>query len=185
MNVLDLKPGMIFEYEGVMYSVLSATHTHQQQRRGLVRCKARALETGRLMELVFRSDVDVQEIRLDEVSLQFLYQDGANYVFMDEATYEQFTLTAEQVGEHRYYLKENLSVVGLFHKGKFVDIKLPLTVDLLVKEAEPGFRGDTVTGARKKATLETGLVVQVPLFVEAGNIIRVDTRTGEYVTRVE
>ena len=185
MNVLDLKPGTILRYEGVMYTVLSAQHTHQQQRRGLVRCKARALQTGKLMELVFRSDVDVEEIRLDEVPLQFLYRDGENYVFMDEATYEQFTLTSEQVAEHRWYLKENLSVAGLFHEGKIVDIRLPVTVDLTVTEAEPGFKGDTVTGGRKRATLETGLVVQVPLFVEAGNVIRVDTRTGEYVTRVE
>jgi elongation factor P len=184
MGVLDLKPGTIFEYEGKMYTVMSTMHTQQQQRRGLVRCKAKELDSGKTIEHVWRSDVQVKEIRADEVPMTYQYRDTNNFHFMDEASYEQVVLPAVHFGETSQYLSENLSVVGLFYEGKLLDIQLPMNVELKVTEAEPGFKGDTVTGGRKRAVLETGLVVQVPLFIEPGDRINVDTRTGEYVTRV-
>lgn len=184
MNVLDLKSGDLFEYEGAIYSVMETTHTQQQQRRGLLRCRARDVATGKSSELVFRSDVKVEEVRPDEVSLTFLYADGSGCHFMDENTYEQVAIPRESVGEKIRYLKEGLTVTGLFHAGRVLDIQVPMFVDLKVVEAEPGFKGDTVTGARKRAKLETGMTVQVPLFVKEGDTVRIDTRTDEYLTRI-
>jgi len=184
MCVLDLRPGTVFEYEGKMYTVMSTAHTQQQQRRGLVRCKAKELDSGKTIEHVWRSDVQVEEIRAEEVPMTYQYRDSNNFHFMDEASYEQVVLPADHFSETSQYLHENLSVTGLFHNGKLLDVQLPMTVDLKVTDAEPGFKGDTVTGGRKRATVETGLVVQVPLFIEAGMVIKVDTRTGDYVTRV-
>jgi elongation factor P len=184
MDVIDLREGAIFEYGGSIYTVISAVHTHQQQRRGLVRLKAKDIRTGKVLQDTFRSDIQVKPVYVDEMSLVYLYTDGASYHFMDSGTYEQFTIEGEILGEVKQYLKENLEVTGLFHNGKILDVKIPITVDLKVIEAEPGHKGDTVQGGKKKAKLETGLTIQTPLFIEAGDTVKVDTRTGEYVTRV-
>ncbi len=184
MNVLDLKEGNIFEYEGKLYIVKSATHVVQQQRRGIVKIKATEIDTGKGIEFSFRSDVEVKEIILEEIPLIYLYSDKDGYYFMDNSTYEQFHLSSEIIGDKRYFLKENLEVIGLFYQGKIIDIQLPLVVDLEVIEAEPGYKGDTVQGGKKKVKLQTGLIVQTPLFIEVGDTIRIDTRTGEYITRV-
>lgn len=184
MIVLDLKEGNIFEYEGNIYIVIYAVHTHQQQRRGLVRLKAKDMKTGKTLEDSFRSDVKVNPVYVDEAVLSYLYSDGEGYHFMDNNTYEQVAIPADVVGESRNYIKENLEVTGLFHAGRILDIKLPISVELKVIEAEPGHKGDTVQGGKKKVKLETGFVIQTPLFVEAGDVVKVDTRTGEYVTRV-
>ncbi|MCM8804023.1 MAG: elongation factor P [Candidatus Omnitrophica bacterium] len=184
MNVLDLKEGNVFEYEGKLYTVKSVSHIVQQQRRGIVKVKAIEIETGKGAEFSLRSDVDVNLVILDERPLTYLYSDGELFYFMDNSNYDQFHLGLEIIGDKKFYLKENLEVIGLFYQGKIIDIKLPLTVDLKVIEAEPGFKGDTVTGGRKKVKLETGLIVQTPLFIEVGDIIKIDTRTGEYITRV-
>jgi len=184
MDVIDLRDGMIFEYGGNIYTVMSAVHTHQQQRRGLVRLKAKDIKTGKVLQDTFRSDIQVKPVYVDEVNLVYLYADGNDYHFMDNSTYEQFIIAAEVLGDTRNYMRENLEVTGLFHNGKILDIKMPITVDLTVIEAEPGHKGDTVQGGKKKARLETGMTIQTPLFIEAGDKVKVDTRTGEYVTRV-
>ena len=184
MEAIDLKAGMFFEYEGVLYEVIESFHTHQQQRRGLVRVKAKELKSGKIIEHVFRSDVKINHIIMEEVELLYLYRDGESYYFMDENTYEQIALPKEIVGENGKYLKENMKVTGLLYNGKVVDIKVPFFVDYKVIEAEPNFKGDTVQGGKKKAKVETGQTVQVPLFIKVGDIIRIDTRTGQYVTRV-
>lgn len=184
MNVLDLKEGNVFEYEGRLYIVKSTTHVVQQQRRGIVKIKAVEIETGKSIEFSFRSDVEVENVILEEIPLTYLYSEGELFYFMDNSNYEQFNLREETIGEKKYFLKENLEVTGLFYKGKIIDIKLPFTVDLKVIEAEPGYKGDTVQGGRKKVKVETGLIVQTPLFIEVGDIIRIDTRTGEYITRI-
>ncbi|MFN4227425.1 MAG: elongation factor P [Candidatus Ratteibacteria bacterium] len=184
MNALDLKEGNVFEYEGRLYIVKSSTHIVQQQRRGIVKIKAIEIETGKSVEFSLRSDVDVNLVILEEIPLTYLYSDDKLFYFMDNSNYEQFHLSLEVIGEKRYYLKENLEVTGLFYQGKIIDIKLPLTIDLKVIEAEPGYKGDTVQGGRKKVKVETGLIVQTPLFIEVGDIIKIDTRTGEYITRI-
>ena len=184
MNALDLKEGNVFEYEGKLYIVKSSIHVVQQQRRGIVKIKATEIDTGRAVEFNFRSDTEVKNVILEEIPLTYLYSDGNLYYFMDNSNYEQFHLDSDTIGDKRYYLKENLEVVGLFYQGKIIDIQLPFTVDLKVIEAEPGYKGDTVQGGRKKVKVETGLIVQTPLFIEVGDIIRIDTRTGEYITRV-
>ncbi len=184
MDVIDLREGAIFEYGGNIYTVISAVHTHQQQRRGLVRLKAKDIKTGKVLQDTFRSDIQVIPVYVDEISLVYLYSDGSSYHFMDSGTYEQFIIEEGVLGEAKNYIKENLEVTGLFHEGKILDVKLPINVDLKVIEAEPGHKGDTVTGGKKKAKLETGLTIQTPLFIVAGDTVKVDTRTGEYVTRV-
>lgn len=184
MKMIDLREGNVFEYEGNIYVTLVAEHTHQQQRRGLVRLKARDLKTGKILQDTFRSDVEVNPVYLDEKPLVYLYMDTDGYHFMDNTTYEQFIIPEEVIGERKGYLTENLEVTGLFYEGKILDIKMPLTVDLKVIEAEPGHKGDTVQGGKKRVKLETGITVQTPLFVETGDTIRIDTRTGEYITRV-
>jgi elongation factor P len=184
MDVIDLKEGNIFEYGGGIYTVISAEHTHQQQRRGLVRLKAKDIKTGKVLQDSFRSDVQVNPVYVDEVALMYLYNDGNGYHFMDNSTYEQFVVSEEVLQDVKRYLKENLEVTGLFHNGNILGINIPITVDLKVVEAEPGHKGDTVQGGKKKVKLETGITIQTPLFVEAGDTVRVDTRTGEYVTRI-
>lgn len=184
MDVIDLKEGNIFEYEGNIYTVISAEHTHQQQRRGLVRLKAKDIRTGKTLQDSFRSDIQVKPVYVDELSLVYLYSDSGGYHFMDNGTYEQFVVTPEVLGDAKNYLKENLEVTGLFHNGKILDVKMPITIDLKVIEAEPGHKGDTVQGGKKKSKLETGITIQTPLFIEVGDVVKVDTRTGEYVTRV-
>jgi elongation factor P len=184
MNVLDLKEGNVFEYEGRLYIVKSATHVVQQQRRGIVKIKAVEIDTGKGVEFSFRSDVEVNLIILEEIPLIYLYSDGETYYFMDNISFEQFNLSKETIGDKKFYLKENIEVTGLFYKGKIIDITLPFVVELKVIEAEPGYKGDTVQGGKKKVKVETGLIVQTPLFIEVGDIIKVDTRTGEYITRV-
>ncbi|MCM8760231.1 MAG: elongation factor P [Candidatus Omnitrophica bacterium] len=184
MKVIELREGNIFEYEGSIYITLIAEHTHQQQRRGLVRLKAKDIRTGKILQDTFRSDVEVNPVYVDERPLVYLYRDTDGYHFMDNSTYEQFVIQEEILEEKRGYLKENLEVTGLFYEGKVIDVKLPITVDLKVIEAEPGHKGDTVQGGKKKVKVETGLTIQTPLFVEVGDTVRVDTRTGEYITRV-
>ena len=184
MNVLDLKEGNVFEYEGKLYIVKNTTHVVQQQRRGIVKIKAIEVDTGKGVEFNFRSDVEVSLVILEEIPLTYLYCEGKTYYFMDNLSYEQFSLNEETIGDKKFYLKENIEVIGLFYKGRIIDIELPLVVDLKVIEAEPGYKGDTVQGGKKKVKVETGLIVQTPLFIEVGDIIRIDTRTGEYITRV-
>lgn len=183
MTVLDLKEGNIFEYEGSIYEVMYAEHTHQQQRRGLVRLKAKDMKTGKMLEDSFRSDVKVNPVYVDEVPLVYLYNDNSGYHFMDNNTYDQVVIPPEIIGDARNYIKENLEVTGLFHEGGVLDIKMPINVGLKVVEAEPGHKGDTVQGGKKRVKLETGITVQTPLFVETGDTVKIDTRTGEYVTR--
>jgi elongation factor P len=184
MNALDLKEGNVFEYEGKLYIVKSTIHVVQQQRRGIVKIKAVEIDTGRGVEFSFRSDTELKNVILEEIPLTYLYSDGNLYYFMDNSNFEQFHLSSDAIGDKRYYLKENLEITGLFYQGKIIDIQLPFTVDLKVIEAEPGYKGDTVQGGRKKVKVETGLTVQTPLFIEVGDIIRIDTRTGEYITRI-
>jgi len=183
ISATDLRKGVTFELDGELYRVLEYKHSKIGRGSANVRTKLRNLRTGRTIDRTFAASEKFQEVRLELRQVQFLYRDGDLYYFMDTETYEQPALSAEVLGDMVDYLKEG-SVLSLsMHEGQQVEIELPVTVDLQVVQTEPGVKGDTATGVTKRASLETGLIVQVPLFVEEGDIIRVDTRTGEYLTR--
>lgn len=184
MDALGLKEGMVFEYNGGLYIVVSAEHTHQQQRRGLVRLKAKELNTGKAIEDSFRSDVKFDVVHIEDLPLTYIYNDVQNYYFMDNSTYEQHPFSVDAIGEKRYFLKEEMEVTGLFYQSRLIEVMLPINVELKVVEAEPEHKGNTVQGGKKRIRLETGLVIQAPLFVAVDDIVRVDTRTKDYMTRV-
>jgi elongation factor P len=161
-------------------------YSHNKPGRGnaTIRTKLYNLRSGVTLEKTFQSGDRVQDIRLETRVAQYLYKDGDLYYFMDNTTFEQTPINGASLGEHVDYLKENLDVKLTFYEEQPIDVELPANVDLKVIDSEPGVRGDTATGANKLATVETGLKVQVPLFVNVGDTIRVSTETGAYVTRV-
>lgn len=180
----DLRPGTVIELGDELYEV--QTFHHQKLGRGgaTVKTKLKNLRTGTTIERSFASDDRVQDIRLESREVQYLYRDGNLFHFMDTETYEQPVLSEDALGDTVNYLKENMTLHLAMHEGEAIRIELPTTVDLEVTQTPPAFKGDTASGSTKKATVETGIVVDVPFFVERGDVIRVDTRTNEYVTRV-
>lgn len=184
IDVNELRKGVTFELDNHLYKVLEYSHHKPGRGKATIRVKARDLKTGATIDKTFNSSDRVQDIRLDFHKVQYLYSDGDFYHFMDLETYEQPALGSETLGDAINYLIENLEVKLTFFDGKPLDIDLPTTVDLEVTEALPSVRGDTATGVTKRVTTQTGLEVDCPSFVEIGNVIRVDTRTGTYVTRV-
>ena len=184
IDVNQLRKGVTFELDGAIYRVLDYQHHKPGRGNAIIRTKLRNLRTGATIERTFLSDDRVQDIRLDHRTVQYLYNDGSLYYFMDVETYEQPALSAETLGDAVHYLKEGVTLELSSYQGEPLEIELPITIDLKVTETEPGIKGDTATGATKAAITETGLKVQVPLFVKVGDVIRVDTRTGEYQTRV-
>jgi elongation factor P len=184
IDVNDLRKGVTFELDNTLYKVLDYEHHKPGRGKATIRVKARNLRTGTILEKTFISGDRVQDVRLDYHNVQYLYNDGSLYHFMDLDTYEQPAIPAEMIGDSAGYLKEGLEVKLTFFEKEPLDIDLPITVDLMVEKAEVAVRGDTATGVTKKVITETGLAVQVPNFVEEGNVIRVDTRSGAYITRV-
>jgi elongation factor P len=184
IGVQELRKGVTFELDGQIYRVLEYQHHKPGRGAATIRTKLRNLRTGATIDRNFISGDRVRDIRLDHRTVQYLYRDGNLYYFMDVDTYEQPAISTELLGGAAQYLKEGTTIDVLFYEGQPLDIELPVTVELEVTETEPGVKGDTATGATKAATLETGLVVQVPLFVDVGDVLRVDTRTGQYLTRV-
>ncbi len=184
IDVNDLRKGVTFELDGQVWRVLEYSHHKPGRGNATIRVKARNLRTGATLEKTFISGNQVQEARLDFHNVQYLYNDGEFYYFMDNETFEQWAIRAEVLGESAGFLKEGTECKLTFYKGEPLDVELPLTVDLKVVYAEVAVRGDTATNVLKKVRLETGVEVQVPQFVKEGDVIRVDTRTGEYVTRV-
>ncbi len=183
IDVNDLRKGVTFTLDGQLFKVLEYSHNKPGRGNATIRTKLANLKTGVNLERTFQSGDRVQDIRLDHRQAQYLYNDGHLYYFMDLATYEQTPLTAEALGDNISYLKENLEVKLTFYEEQPIDIELPMSVDLKVVDSEPGVKGDTASSANKLATTESGLKVQVPLFVNVGDTIRVDTRTGAYQTR--
>lgn len=180
----DLRPGVAIQMDGQVYVVVESEHIKRGRGAAQVKVKLKNVKSGDTITHTFRAGEDVQEADLDTREMQYLYNDGDQYHFMDMENFEQIPVSRALLGNALYYLKENMTVDVVMHEGRVVGIELPVTVDLQVVDTPPGVRGDTQSGGSKPATLETGLVVQVPLFVEPGEIIRVDTRSGEYVTRV-
>ncbi len=184
IDVNELRKGVTFELGGNLYKVLEYDHHKPGRGKATIRTKVRDLRKGSTLDMTFTSGDRVQDVRLDYHNVQYLYTDGDFYHFMDNETYEQPAIPAAVVGEAAPYLKEGMEVKLTFYGSEPLDIELPVTVDLKVTEAQAAVRGDTATGVTKKVTTETGLEVQVPAFVNAGDTIRVDTRSGQYVTRV-
>lgn len=181
----DLRKGLKIVIDGNPYIVTDFQFSKPGKGQALYRCKLKNMMTGYTMDRTYRSGEKFEPANLDEVKMQFLYKDGDGFHFMDTQKYEQVALTEEQVGEARNFLKENMEVTVLFFDSTPIDITLPIFVELQVTKSDPGVRGDTATGATKPATLETGYVIQVPLFIEEGEVLKIDTRTGEYVERVK
>jgi len=183
IDVNELRNGVTFEHDGNLYKVIEYTHNKPGRGKATIRTRVRDLRTGSILEKTFISGDRVQDVRLDYRVVQYLYKDGDFYVFMDTETYEQPALSEETLGDAVEYLTEGLEVKLTFYEGEALDVELPTAVDLEVVEAEMAVKGDTATGANKQVVTETGLKVQVPLFVEKGDRIRVDTRNGAYLTR--
>jgi elongation factor P len=181
----DVKKGIIIELDGQLMKVLDWTHIKMARGSAQVRMKLQNVRRGDIVERTFQAGTRWPRARVEQRKVQYLYTDGDVYHFMDNETYDQFALSARMLGDDARFLKENTDVFVSVHEGEVLGVDLPVTVDLKVTQTDPGFAGDTATGAKKAATLETGLVVQVPLFVNEGDTLRVDTRSGEYVTRVQ
>jgi|SRR5581483_5939772 len=185
IGVQDLRKGTTFvDDDGNLFVVLEYAHNKQGRGNATINIKARNLRTGATIQKNFQSGGRVQDVHLETQKVQYLYRDGDNYVFMDQDTYEQPSLSSELLGEHAKWLTEGITVELLTYEGQPIDVQLPTTVDLEVVETAPSFKGDTASGGGKPATVSTGAVVTVPFFVATGDKIRVDTRTGEYLTRV-
>ena len=184
IDVNDLRKGVTFEYDGNLYKVVEYSHNKTGRGNASIRIKARNMLTGANIEKTFQSGDRVQDVRLDFHNVSYLYNDGDFYHFMDNETFEQPAIQKDTLGESASFLKSGLDVKLTFYKDEAIDVELPTSVDLKVVRAEMAIRGDTATGVNKKVETETGLMVQVPQFVNEGDTIRVDTRTGEYLTRV-
>ena len=178
----ELRKGIIIELEGKLYQVIDYQHV-KMKRTALAKVKLRDINAGHTMERSFQSGEKLTRARLDSRPMQYLYNDGGLYYFMDEENYEQMSLDSSHLEDSLNYLKEGVSVEVSSYKDEVIGIELPITVDLKVTSTDPGFKGDTATGGNKPATLETGLTVQVPLFINEGDVIKVDTRTGIYLER--
>ncbi|MHB1125368.1 MAG: elongation factor P [Bacillota bacterium] len=179
----DLRTGLTVELDGDVYVVVEFQHVKPGKGAAFVRCKIRNMRTGSTVERTFRAGEKLPRAILDKRVMQYLYNDGENFVFMDTDNYEQVTLTRENLEDGAKYLKDNMTISVLMYKEKTIGIELPNSVELKVVETEPGIKGDTASGGSKTATVESGAVVQVPLFINVGDVLRIDTRTGAYIER--
>ena len=179
----NIRKGLKIELEGEVYTVVEFLHVKPGKGGAFIRTKLKSLAKGSVVEKTFRSGEKLGRPDLEEKKMQFLYSSDDQYCFMDAETYEQTFLTEEQLGSSRDYLKENTTIAVLMHNNKPIAVELPTFVELAINKTEPGEKGDTVSGGSKAATLETGAVIQVPLFLNEGDAVKVDTRTGTYVER--
>lgn len=180
----DMRPGQTLDLDGELYTIVQYQHHKPGKGGAMVRTKLKSVRSGAVLDKTFRADEKVQLARLDKREMQFLYADEAGFVFMDTESFEQLHIDRDFIGDLAYFMAEQLMVEVQLYQGVPTGVELPPTVDLQITETEPGLQGDRSSAGNKPATLETGAVVQVPLFVEEGETIRVDTRTGSYVTRV-
>ena len=185
IGISDFKNGTLFENEGVIYQVVWFQHHKPGKGGAVMRTKIRNIRTGSIIEQTFKSGEKFKEAEMSRRKKQYLYGDGNSYTFMDQETYDQIAVSKDKVGELAGYLKENMEVDALYLGEEFLSLDLPASVELKVSQTEPGIKGDSVSNTTKPATLETGAQVLVPLFVKEGDTIKVDTRTGEYVGRVQ
>ena len=180
----EFRNGVTFELEGNVFQIVEFQHVKPGKGAAFVRTKLKNVITGGVVEKTFRPTEKMPKAHIERKDYEYLYSDGDLYYFMDQESYEQMPLNADQLGDSLKFVKENMVVKVLSYKGSVFGVEPPTFVELEVTETEPGFKGDTSTGATKPATLETGATIMVPLFVDQGDFIRVDTRTGEYMERV-
>ncbi|NMB21266.1 MAG: elongation factor P [Firmicutes bacterium] len=183
ISVNDLRTGVTIEVEGDIYSVVDFLHVKPGKGAAFVRTKLKNIRTGSSVERTFRAGERVARAHIESKQMQYMYNADGEYFFMDMETYDQIALQSDELGDAPKYLLENMTIGIQFYENQAVGVDLPTTVILEVTQTEPGFRGDTAQGATKPATLQTGLTIQVPLFVEQGEMVKVDTRTGEYLSR--
>jgi elongation factor P len=184
ITTAEFRPGVVIKLSEGVFEIITAQHTHTARGSATVRVKMRNVETSGVLERVFQAKEKVERVYVDKRAMEYLYSDGDLFHFMEPETYEQQALGRDVVESSIDFLKENITVRFKVLEGRVIGIELPDTVDLTVTRTEPGMRGDTVSGATKPATMETGYVLQVPLFIEEGEVLKVNTRTGEYLGRV-
>ena len=180
----DLRKGITFEYEGKVYVVVDFLHVKPGKGAAFVRTKLKNVVTGQVIEMTFNPVTKFEKAQIERKQMQYLYSDGDLYYFMDNETYEQLPLNKDQVEEALQFITENMDVTIAFYKGEAFSVEPPNFVELTIVECEPGIQGDTSKAGNKPAKLETGFVLQVPLFIDNGETIRIDTRTGTYMSRV-
>jgi elongation factor P len=180
----DLKNGITLQLDNGLFTVVDFQHVKPGKGGAFVRTKLKNVRTGAVLERTFNAGVRVEQAIVDKRDMQFLYRDGDDYVFMDSVSYEQVPVPPSALGDAADYLVEQMTANLATFQGEIVQVEIPPSVELTIAQTEPGVQGDRVSGARKPATLETGLVIQVPLFVNPGDRVKVDTRSGEYLTRV-
>lgn len=180
----DFKNGLTVEIEGNVYQIIEFQHVKPGKGAAFVRTKLKNIKSGGVVEKTFRPTEKFPQARIERKEMQYLYSDGDLYNFMDTETFDQIAISQAQIGDSLKFVKENEMVKILSHNGEVFAIEPPISVELAVTETEPGFKGDTATGGNKPAVVETGAKINVPLFVEIGDIIQIDTRTGEYLKRV-
>ena len=183
ISVNEFKNGLTIEVDGELWRVVEFQHVKPGKGSAFVRSKLKNLRTGAVQEKTFRAGEKVNQAQIDRKKMQYLYAEGDNYVFMDTNTYEQLELPGSQIEEELKYMKENMVVSIIMFGTETLGVELPNTVDLEVKETEPGIKGDTSSGGSKPATMETGLVVQVPFFVSEGDVLTINTSDGTYISR--
>ncbi len=184
-STAEFKKGLKVEIDGIPYVIVDFQHVKPGKGGAFVRTKLKNLLNGRVVDQTFRSGEKVEKPDLEEKEMQYLYREGDRYCMMDNETYEQIMLTEEQMGDGRLYLIDNLNVEVLFYNKQPITVELPNFVELAIAQTEPGVKGDTAAGGTKPATLESGATVQVPLFINEGDRVKVDTRTGAYIERVK
>lgn len=183
LSTTDFRKGLKIELDGVPYVMVDFQHVKPGKGGAFVRTKLRNLISGGVVERTFRAGEKFDKPDLEEKKMQYLYAESTQFYFMDTETYEQTFLTQEQLGESKNYLQENITINVLFYQGKPIGVDLPTFVVLAVVKTDPGVRGDTASGGSKPATMETGAVIQVPLFINEGDKLKIDTRTGAYIER--
>ncbi len=179
----DIKNGITIKVDDGLFTIIEFQHVKPGKGGAFVRTKLRNARTGAVIERTYRADERLEQAIIDKRDTQYLYRDGDDYVFMDSVSFDQVPVSSKSLGETAQYLKETGKAMLISYDDEIIGVELPASVELTITETEPGVQGDRVSGARKAATLETGLVVQVPLFIGPGEVIKVDTRTGEYITR--
>lgn len=180
----DFRNGMVISLDGQLFTIVEFQHVKPGKGGAFVRTKLKNVKTGAVLDRTFRSGEKVEEVRLERNQAQFVYPEGDLYYFMDMETYEQFPVDRAVIGDEVKYLKESLVCDTLSYEGKVIDVELPLFIELEIVQTDPGVKGDTATGGTKPAKLETGAVIQVPLFLSEGDVIKVDRRTDSYIERV-
>jgi len=180
----EFKNGITIEVDKELYTIIEFLHVKPGKGAAFVRTKLKNLKTGAVIEKTFKAGEKVNQAIIEHRPMQYIYNTGTDYVFMDKESYDQVSIPAELLGENINFLKDGIEVIALYHEGTCVGVDFPFFVELEVTKTEPGLKGDTVSGALKPATLETGAVIQVPLFIKEGDIVQIDTRTGKYLKRV-